>query len=143
MAEKTEKKRVDVKIDHGDQAFFTDNVTVLHSPSKFIIDFSQTVPRIDNIDGKMRQTFTIKHNTVILDPQFAKLLLDIMKKTPADLAGFKKLDVIFSVNGEPVTDAAKFSSYLQSLNSGSKVSFKVYRNGLVQTINVKLPDNNR
>ncbi len=74
------KKRVDVKIDHGDQAFFTDNVTVLHSPSKFIIDFSQTVPRIDNIDGKMRQTFTIKHNTVILDPPFAKSLLDILKK---------------------------------------------------------------
>lgn len=74
------KKRVDVKIDHGDQAFFTDNVTVLHSPSKFIIDFSQTVPRIDNIDGKMRQTFTIKHNTVILDPPLAKSLLDILKK---------------------------------------------------------------
>jgi hypothetical protein len=74
------KKRVDVKIDHGEQAFFTDNVTVLHSPNKFIIDFSQTVPRIDNIDGKMRQTFTIKHNTVILDPPFAKILLDIMKK---------------------------------------------------------------
>ena len=74
------KKRVDIKIDHGDQAFFTDNVTVLHSPSKFIIDFSQTVPRIDNIDGKMMQTFTIKHNTVLLDPPFAKSLLDVLKK---------------------------------------------------------------
>ena len=74
------KKRVNVKIDHGEQAFFTDNVTVLHSPNKFIIDFSQTVPRIDNIDGKMRQTFTIKHNTVILDPPFAKSLLDVLKK---------------------------------------------------------------
>jgi hypothetical protein len=74
------KKRVDVKIDHGEQAFFTDNVTVLHSPSKFIIDFSQTVPRIDSIDGKMRQTFTIKHDTVIMDPPFAKMLLDILKK---------------------------------------------------------------
>ena len=74
------KKRVNVKIDHGEQAFFTDNVTVLHSPNKFIIDFSQTVPRIDNIDGKMRQTFIIKHNTVILDPPFAKSLLDILKK---------------------------------------------------------------
>jgi len=75
-----EKKRVSVKIDHGEHAFFTDNVTVLHSPSKFIIDFSQTIPRFDNISGKMQQTFTVKHNTVILDPQFAKSLLDILKR---------------------------------------------------------------
>jgi 16S rRNA G966 N2-methylase RsmD len=74
------KQRIDVKIDHGSQAFYTDNVTVLHSPNKFIVDFSQTVPRVDNIDGKMRQTFTIKHDTVIMDPPFAKMLLDILKK---------------------------------------------------------------
>ena len=75
-----EKKRVNVKIDHGEHAFFTDNVTVLHSPNKFIIDFSQTIPKVDNIDVKMNQTFTIKHNTVIMDPPFAKSLLDILKK---------------------------------------------------------------
>jgi len=75
-----EKKRVNVRVDHGEHAFFTDNVTVFHSPSKFIIDFSQTIPKIDNISGKMQQTFIIKHNTVILDPQFAKHFLDILKK---------------------------------------------------------------
>ena len=74
------KKRVNVKIDHGEHAFFTDNVTVLHSPNKFIIDFSQTIPKVDGIDGKMRQTFIIKHNTVLMDPPFAKSLLEIMKK---------------------------------------------------------------
>lgn len=74
------KKRVNVKIDHGEHAFFTDNVTVLHNPNKFIVDFSQTTPRLDNINGKMQQTFTVKHNTVIMDPQFAKSLLATLKK---------------------------------------------------------------
>ncbi|MFH0929144.1 MAG: DUF3467 domain-containing protein [Candidatus Aenigmatarchaeota archaeon] len=78
MAEKQE--RVNLKIDHNNDAFFTDNVSVLHNPNKFIIDFSQTVPRLDNINGKMQQTFTIKHNTVILDPQFAKSFADILQK---------------------------------------------------------------
>jgi hypothetical protein len=74
------KERVNLKIDHSKDAFFTDNVSVLHNPSKFIIDFSQTVPRLDNINGKMQQTFTIKHDTVILDPQFAKSFADILSK---------------------------------------------------------------
>ncbi|MBN2203083.1 MAG: DUF3467 domain-containing protein [Candidatus Aenigmarchaeota archaeon] len=78
MAEKQE--RVNLKIDHNNDAFFTDNVSVLHNPSKFIIDFSQTVPRLDNVNGKMQQTFTIKHDTVIMDPQFAKSFADILQK---------------------------------------------------------------
>ena len=79
MAEK-DKERVGLKIDHGDHAFFTDNATVLHNSSKFIIDFSQTIPRLDNINGKMQQTLTVKHKTVIMDPQFAKSFLDILSK---------------------------------------------------------------
>jgi hypothetical protein len=79
MAEK-EKERVGLNIDHGEHAFFTDNATVLHNSSKFILDFSQTIPKLDNINGKMQQTFTIKHNTVLMDPQFAKSFLDILTK---------------------------------------------------------------
>ena len=79
MAER-QKERVNLKIDHGEHAFFTDNVTVLHNPNKFILDFSQAVPKVDSINGKMQQTFTIKHNTVIMDPQFAKSFLNIFAK---------------------------------------------------------------
>ena len=74
------KERFNLKIDHGDQAFFTDNATVLHNPNKFIIDFSQAIPRLDNINGKMQQTFTIRHNTILMDPQFAKSFLEILEK---------------------------------------------------------------
>ena len=71
-----EKKQINVTVDHGEHAFFTDNVTVLHNPNKFVIDFTQTIPKFDNIAGKVQQTFTIKHKTVILDPQFAKIFLN-------------------------------------------------------------------
>jgi hypothetical protein len=72
------KKGVNVSLDHSEQAFFTDNVTVSHSASKFVIDFSQTTPRFDNFEGNSQQTFVIKHKTMVMDPQFAKILLDIM-----------------------------------------------------------------
>ena len=78
MEEKT--KRVDVSIDHGQHAFFTDNATILHNPTKFIIDFTQTIPTFDNIGGRAQQSFTIKHNTLILEPQFAKIFLEILQQ---------------------------------------------------------------
>lgn len=75
-----EKRRVNVAVDHTEPAFFTDNVTVSHSLSKFVIDFSQTVPRFDNFDNKQQQTFVVKHKTMILDPQFAKVLLSVLQQ---------------------------------------------------------------
>ena len=74
------KKRINVKSNHSGEGFYTDNVTVFHNPTKFVIDFSQTVPRIDNINGKVQQTFTVNHKTVIMDPNFAKILLKTLEK---------------------------------------------------------------
>ena len=74
------KKGVGVSLDHSEPAFFTDNVTVSHSPNKFVIDFSQTTPRFDNFEDKQQQTFVIKHKTIVLDPQFAKIFSDILQQ---------------------------------------------------------------
>jgi hypothetical protein len=74
------KKGFNVSIDHSEPAFFTDNVTVSHSSSKFVIDFSQTTPRFDNFEDKHQQTFVIKHKTLVLDPQFAKIFSDILNQ---------------------------------------------------------------
>lgn len=75
-----EEKRKRIRVDHSEYAFFTDNVTVLHNPNKFIIDFSQTIPSFDNLGGKVQQTFIIKHKAVMLDPPFAKILLDTLQQ---------------------------------------------------------------
>ena len=74
------KKKIRVKINHSEEGFFTDNVTVFHNPNKFVIDFCQSVPRFDNINGKMQQTFTVNHKTVLMDPMFAKILLKTLEK---------------------------------------------------------------
>jgi len=75
-----EEKRVNINIDHSEPAFFTDNVTVSHSPNKFVIDFSQTTPRFDGFQNKQQQTFVVKHKTLLLDPQFAKIFLKVLQQ---------------------------------------------------------------
>ncbi len=74
------EKRVNISVDHSNPAFFSDNVTISHNQTKFIIDFSQTMPSFDNIGGNMQQSFVIKHNSVMVDPQFAKVFSDILQK---------------------------------------------------------------
>ena len=74
------QKSINVKVDHNDPVFFSDNVTISHNQGKFIVDFSQTIPSFDNIGGNMQQSFIIKHKAVILDPQFAKIFLDLLQK---------------------------------------------------------------
>ncbi len=73
------KRKVNVRVNHSDEAFFTDNVTVFHNPTKFVVDFCQTVPRFDNFEGRMEQTFTVNHKTIIMDPMFAKILLKTLE----------------------------------------------------------------
>lgn len=74
------KKGVGVSLDHSEPAFFTDNATVSHSANKFVIDFSQTTPRFDSFENNFQQAFVIKHKTLVMDPQLAKILLDVLQQ---------------------------------------------------------------
>jgi hypothetical protein len=74
------EKRINVNVDHGEPVFFSDNLTISHNQSKFIIDFSQTTPRFDNVGGNMQQSLVIKHNSIMIEPQFAKIVMDLLKK---------------------------------------------------------------
>jgi hypothetical protein len=78
--EKQQEKRINVSIDHGDPVFFSDNVTISHNQSKFIVDFSQTTPRFDNVGGNMQQSLVIKHKAIMIEPQFAKIIMDLLEK---------------------------------------------------------------
>ena len=75
-----EKKRINVNVDHSEAVFFTDNVTVWHSPQKFVIDFMQASPRFDQIGGESQQTIAVKHKTLIMDPVLAKVFLSVLKE---------------------------------------------------------------
>ena len=74
-----EKKKMNVNIDHNEPAFFTDNVTIIHNPTKFIIDFTQSVPRFDTIGNHQQQSVAIKHKTIMMDPVLAKMFFEIFK----------------------------------------------------------------
>jgi hypothetical protein len=74
-----EKKRMNVNVDHGEHSFFTDNVTISHGPNKFVMDFSQTTPRFDNIGGGMQQTLFVRHNAIMMDPGMAKVFLQTLQ----------------------------------------------------------------
>jgi len=74
------KEKVNIHVDPGEEAFFTDTVTVSHTQAKFVIDFSQTTPRFDYIGDSHQQVFVIKHRVVIMDPVVAKNFLNILKE---------------------------------------------------------------
>lgn len=103
--------------------------------------------------GERPRMHAIGFNAVDLTPAFADalqirrrsglLVYDLVRQTPASLAGIKNGDVIVTVNERPFSNAAEFFSYLQSLHSGSNVSIKVDRDGSEQTISFELPDQNR
>lgn len=81
------QRNVNVQIDHRDTAFYSDSVSIIYNPSKFILDFKQNTPRIDQIQGKSQETIAVKHNVVIMDVRFAKIFLNTLKKS---VEGYEK-----------------------------------------------------
>lgn len=63
-----------VDVDNGPD-FFADEVSVSHSPIRFILDFKRTAPRIEGNE----QRLLLRHDVIIIDPFFAKELLKVLK----------------------------------------------------------------
>jgi len=82
-----EEKSINIQIDHKEDGFYSDSVSIIYNPSKFILDFKQTTPRIDQIHGKSQQTIAIKHKVIIMDIKFAKIFLETLKKS---VEGYEK-----------------------------------------------------
>jgi len=81
------EKSINIQIDHRDGAFYSDSISIIYNPSKFILDFKQNTPRIDQIQDKQQQTIAVKHNVIILDIKFAKIFLETLKKS---VEGYEK-----------------------------------------------------
>ena len=82
-----QKQLVNIQIDHKENGFYSDSISVIYNPSKFILDFKQTTPRIDQIHGKAQQTLSVKHKVIILDVKFAKIFFESLKKS---IEGYEK-----------------------------------------------------
>lgn len=81
------EKHVNIQIDHRENGFYSDNISVIYNPSKFILDFKQITPRMDHVQGKAQETLAIKHRVIILDIKFAKIFLNTLKKS---IEGYEK-----------------------------------------------------
>lgn len=81
------ERNVNVQIDHRENAFYSDSISIIYNPSKFILDFKQNTPRIDQIQGKSQETIAVKHNVIIMDVRFAKIFLNTLQKS---IEGYEK-----------------------------------------------------
>ncbi len=67
----------EIRIDSvNGEEFLADEVSVSHSPVRFVIDFKAITPRMDIANHPPRTV--IRHNVVLLDPYFAKELLQVL-----------------------------------------------------------------
>ena len=63
------------------EGFYTNSISIIFNPSKFVLDFKQTTPHIDRVCEKDQQLFATTHSIVLLDPQFAKVFLGTLKNS--------------------------------------------------------------
>ncbi len=66
-----------VEVDFG-RDFFAEQVSVSHSPIRFVIDFVRSTPRIDG-SAQNTKIFT-SHSVVMIDPYLAKEFLSVLSE---------------------------------------------------------------
>lgn len=81
------EKQINIQIDHKESGFYSDNISIIYNPSKFILDFKQVTPRMDYIHGKSQEVIAVKHRVIILDAKFAKIFMNTLKKS---IEGYEK-----------------------------------------------------
>lgn len=73
-----------------------------------------------------------------LEVQAGALVGDVVKDGPADKAGFEAGDVIVEMDGRAINSASQLRSHVASTPPGTKVTFKVSRDGDRESITVEL-----
>lgn len=66
------------------------------------------------------------------------LVAEVMKGSPADLAGLKQGDIILQYNNTPVKSIGSFRNEISMIKPGTKVVLKVNRNGKILTLTATL-----
>ena len=87
---------------------------------------------IQELDQTTREAFGLGADTK------GVLIGDVFKDQPADKAGFKRGDIVVSVDGKSVTSTNELRNQIASIRPGKKVPIKIIRNGKEQTLTVTL-----
>ncbi|MBU5574971.1 MAG: DUF3467 domain-containing protein [Candidatus Aenigmatarchaeota archaeon] len=86
---------INISSDHSEQAFFADRIVISHGINKFVLDFTQSIPRFDQVGSELKQTIVIKHKTIIMDPAVAKNLLFVLEENIKKYEkNFGKIEII-------------------------------------------------
>ena len=87
---------------------------------------------IQELDQTTREAFGLNNDTK------GVLIGDVFKDQPADKAGFKRGDVVTSVDGKPVKNTNELRNAIAAIRPGKKVPIKVIRNNKTKTLTVTL-----
>lgn len=71
------------KAEHN-KPFNADAVTIMHNEGSLVLDFKNTTPRFDQVNGDAQHTVITEHNAVTLNPQMAKILLNLLQENIED-----------------------------------------------------------
>lgn len=72
------------------------------------------------------------------DPYSGVLISDVLKKSPADIAGLKSGDIIIKFNGEKIKDTNQLRNKVASTYIGKKVKIKIIRKKKKKTLTIKI-----
>lgn len=68
------------------------------------------------------------------------LIVDVMRGEPADRAGLRRNDLVLSVADRPISEVSDLQATVAALPVGSVVPVEFLRDGLLQTVQVKVAD---
>ncbi|MDY6778365.1 MAG: DUF3467 domain-containing protein [Candidatus Nanohaloarchaea archaeon] len=61
------------------ESFAADGVAIMFREGRVVMDFRKTAPRVDQIGNEQNQTIVTEHQPVLLDPQAAKVMKQILE----------------------------------------------------------------
>ncbi len=86
---------------------------------------------IQAVTPELAKEFDLKEDT-------GALVSQVTPDSPADEAGFKEGDVIVEMDGKPVKDSRHLRLMVAQTRPGTKVTFKIIRDGKSRTLTAKL-----
>lgn len=85
MAQQSQQKEsINEELDHSKDAFYANGFSVWMGGAEALIDFRQMLMRSDAVGGGTLNSVATKHNSVVMNPQMAKMLLNALKEQIAN-----------------------------------------------------------
>jgi len=124
------------------------------------IGFAIPVNKVKEVKGPLSRGETVQHpfvgiQMVTLTPEMVEennsnpnalmqlpnrkgvLVVRVMSNTPAEKAGIRRGDVIFEVEGQPITSAGQLQDVVEGSNVGEMLTFKIQRGTRTLTLDVR------